>query len=135
MKSKRSGRRANIIRMYWIASFGAALLLALMLWGLLSLDPLLSWLLAINLIAFLAYAYDKRIASKRRIRLPEMLLLALAYSGGSLGALEGMHFFHHKTSKFSFQTRFWLIIAIQVILIAFYYFIIHSPFPSGRGRG
>jgi uncharacterized membrane protein YsdA (DUF1294 family) len=124
MKSKRSGRRTNTLRLYWIASFGVAIILALMLWGLLSLDPLLSWLIAINLIAFLMYGYDKRIAGSGRMRVPEALLLALAYTGGSLGALAGMYFFHHKTSKTSFQARFWLIVAIQIVLIAFYVVVI-----------
>jgi len=52
------------------------------------------------------------------------LLLALAYTGGSLGALAGMYLFHHKTSKARFQARFWLIVALQVVLIAFYYMVI-----------
>jgi uncharacterized membrane protein YsdA (DUF1294 family) len=46
------------------------------------------------------------------------LLLALA--GGSLGAYLGMHIFHHKTAKGSFQRRFWLVVAVQAVLVLIY---------------
>src|SRR5207249_886555 len=51
-------------------------------------------------------------------RVPEAVLLTLAASGGSLGAYAGMSFFRHKTLKGSFRTLYWLIVAAQVVLLA-----------------
>jgi len=88
------------------------------------MDPLLSWLLSINLVTFLAYGYDKKIAGTGRMRVPERVLLLLALAGGSPAAWLGMRAFHHKTAKQSFTTRFWLIVLIQVILVGAYFVLI-----------
>jgi uncharacterized membrane protein YsdA (DUF1294 family) len=34
-----------------------------------------------------------------------------------------MHIFHHKTAKGSFQRRFWLVVAIQVVLVVSYFWL------------
>ena len=91
------------------------------MWLLLNLDPLLSWLVSANLVTFLAYGYDKRIAGSGRTRIPERTLLTLVFVGGSLGAFIGMHLFHHKTAKSSFQVRFWAIVAVQVLILIVYW--------------
>ena len=109
----------------WLGSgllyFGLALAIALFLWLALGWDPLLSWLLAVNPVAFLTYGLDKGIAGSGLTRVPERILLALALSGGSLGAWLGMQVFHHKTRKASFQQRFWMIVAVQAVLILAYW--------------
>ena len=46
------------VRTYCAVTFGAALLLTLLLRWTFSLDLVLSWLTAITLVAFLAYGYD-----------------------------------------------------------------------------
>jgi uncharacterized membrane protein YsdA (DUF1294 family) len=102
----------------------SALLLALVLRQGLGLDPLLAWLVAISLAAFLTYGYDKSIAGTGKTRVPERALLLLAVVGGTIGAYLGMRFFHHKTLKGSFQRRFWLIAAGQAGLILLYIFLL-----------
>ena len=80
-----------------------------------------SWLLAlltgINAATFLLYGYDKAIAGGTRLRVPEAVLQGLAFLGGSPAALLGQQVFRHKTSKVSFQRRFWLILLLQALLI------------------
>src|SRR4051812_35195529 len=78
---------------------------------------LASWLVGVNTAAFALYGFDKRRAVRQGRRVPEAALLALAATGGSIGAYAGMGFFRHKTLKGSFRTLFWLIVMCQVVLI------------------
>ena len=86
-----------------------------------ALDWVQSWLLAVTGITFLTYGYDKLIAGSGATRVPERVLLTLAFAGGTAGALLGMRLFHHKTSKESFLERFWLVVAVQVVVVAGWY--------------
>ena len=113
-----------MILRYAISTTGLAILLALLIWWIFPIDELLSWLIAINLVAFLTYGYDKSIAGSRRMRVPERVLLWLALILGSLGAWLGMQVFHHKTIKGSFRRRFWLVVIIQVAVIILYYWLV-----------
>lgn len=90
-----------------------ALLLAIR-WA---VHPLIAYLLAINLSTFLAYACDKWSSTRPGLRLPERTLHLLAAFGGSPAALAGQQLFRHKTRKRPFQVRFWIIVAVQVILV------------------
>lgn len=60
-------------------------------------------LLAVNLAAFLVFGVDKRRAKRGAWRVPERTLFLLALLGGSLGAVCGMRFFHHKTRHWYFR--------------------------------
>ena len=66
------------------------------------LTTVLVYLAIVNLIAFIAYGIDKRRAKKHRWRIPEITLIMFAAIGGSIGALAGMFFWHHKTKKIKF---------------------------------
>ncbi len=61
------------------------------------------YLAALNLAAFCAFGADKRRARRHAWRISERTLLLLALAGGSLGALCGMHAFHHKTRHWYFR--------------------------------
>jgi uncharacterized membrane protein YsdA (DUF1294 family) len=73
----------------------------------------LSWfvayLIAINVVAFLMYGFDKLFASflnALRMRVPEALLIwGLAFPGGFVGAWMGMQVFGHKTGPETFGFR------------------------------
>lgn len=109
--------------------FGAlAVILAIIptvvLAGKFSFNTLTAWLIAINSTAFLYYGYDKLLAVLGTIRIPESVLLALEAIGGTLGALAGMQIFRHKTAKPEFQRRFWIIAAIQLILVLGYVLLV-----------
>jgi len=108
---------------YGILTFGLSIILTLILWGSLKADIVLTWLIAITMITFFAYGYDKAIAGSKFTRVPENVLLALTLLGGTLGAILGMQVFHHKTSKESFRAKFWIVLLIQVGLVILYFYL------------
>ena len=75
------------------------------------------YLTAINAIAFLAFASDKRRAVAGVRRTPEQILLGLAAIGGSLGAIAGQQLFRHKTRKEPFRTQLMAILILHVALV------------------
>ncbi len=68
-------------------------------------------LLVLNLVTWASYRWDKRQAGHRGARrIPERTLLALAWLGGSFGALVAVygHRRRHKTRKLRFLIPLWL---------------------------
>jgi cold shock CspA family protein/uncharacterized membrane protein YsdA (DUF1294 family) len=97
----------------------AALLFTFVSTAYLSMRGLNFWfayLLSINLWTFLFYGYDKWIAGSSFLRVPEWILHAMAFGGGSPLALASQKVFHHKTIKRSFQFVYWAIVTLQVVL-------------------
>lgn len=76
------------------------------------------YLLLVNAAAFLAFGEDKRRAKRREWRIPEATLMGLAAAGGSLGALAGMRFFHHKTRHRKFTVGVPALLIAQIALLA-----------------
>jgi uncharacterized membrane protein YsdA (DUF1294 family) len=76
------------------------------------------YLIAINLTTFAYYGYDKSRARSTASRVPETVLHGLALFGGTIGAFAGMQLFRHKTIKPAFRLLFWLIVVLQLGLIA-----------------
>jgi len=79
-----------------------------------------SWLVAINFITFLLYGLDKLKASRGWFRVPEAVLHAHAFLGGTPAALMARGFFRHKTKKRSFVIAFWSIAVLQAGLVIWY---------------
>jgi uncharacterized membrane protein YsdA (DUF1294 family) len=84
---------------------------------------LLAWLVAINLVTFVAYAWDKsqsRRSGARRVR--ERTLWILCLAGGVVGAWVAFFLLRHKTRHQSFwlvQTAaslLWIVVVGFVIL-------------------
>ena len=76
------------------------------------------YLLLVNAAAFLAFGEDKRRAKRREWRIPEATLMGLAAAGGSLGALAGMRFFHHKTRQRKVTAGVPALLIAQIALLA-----------------
>ncbi len=74
----------------------------------------------INIAAFLAMCRDKKAAQRGVRRTPEKTLFLLAILGGSLGAMIGMKYFHHKTKHKSFTIGMPLILALQLALLTWF---------------
>ncbi len=108
------------VRRFGMITFSVALLLAAVIWWYFSFDVVLSWLIAITLVTFLTYGYDKTIAGSSRMRVPEKVLLALTFAGGTLGAFVGRSLFRHKTIKASFRVQLWWVVGFQVLLVLVY---------------
>ncbi|HXV44880.1 MAG TPA: DUF1294 domain-containing protein [Anaerolineae bacterium] len=108
-------------RFGWLG-LGLALLIAMviMLWlGFSGWVLALAWLVAINLVTLIVYRYDKAIAGGESTRVPEAVLLALAFFGGSPAAYFALYHFkeRHKVQKMSFILPFWLIVTGQVLTL------------------
>lgn len=78
--------------------------------------------LALNLLTFAVYGWDKRQAKLNGQRTPEAVLLILAAVGGSVGALCGMSVFHHKTKHLAFALGVPMIAGAHLLLLSFFNF-------------
>lgn len=86
-----------------------------------ALDAFGAWLIAINLVAFLLYVYDKAIAGSGSMRVPELILLLTALFGGWIGGGLAMIWRHHKTKKVEFLIGFVICAALSFGVRALYY--------------
>ena len=84
------------------------------------------YLVIINVVAFVLMHVDKKRSKKRHHtrRIPEMVLLILAFFGGSIGIMAGMEIFRHKTKHKRFFLGVPLTLIIQVALLAAFYLLI-----------
>lgn len=88
-----------------------------------NIKNIIIYILAINIIAFLAMLIDKRKAEKGSWRIKESTLLTLGLLGGSIGAIAGMYTFHHKTQKPRFYIGLPIILILQIAIV-FYLMIL-----------
>lgn len=70
------------------------------------------YLAVINLIAFFLYGADKTKAKRGAWRIPESVLIGIAFLGGAGGAWLGMLAFRHKTK----HTKFRILVPAALIL-------------------
>ena len=76
-----------------------------------------NYFIFINVFTFIAFGVDKWRARHNQWRISEAALFLFAILGGSIGALLGMHIWHHKTRHLHFVIGIPLIMLLQVILI------------------
>ena len=80
--------------------------------------PYIYYILAsLNLIAFLAFGWDKLKAKTGKRRISEKTLFLHAFVAGAPGALIGMILFNHKTSKPKFRYGIPAILILQLGLV------------------
>lgn len=70
-----------------------------------------------NILSFILFGWDKRLAIRHKERIPERTLLLCAFLGGALGAMLGMWCFHHKTLHWKFQVLIPIFLLLQIIAI------------------
>ena len=80
---------------------------------------LLYYLLATNLLTFLAFGLDKWTARHKHWRISEAALLLLAALGGSPAALLAMYLFHHKTLHNKFRYGVPIMFVLQLAAVVF----------------
>ena len=105
---------------YLLFAFVVLVFIVILLWKFTAIHPLWIYLIAINLITFSFYGYDKYQAIHKKSRIPEAVLHILALACGSVGALAGQNIFRHKTRKLKFQVIFILIAIVQAALIIWF---------------
>ena len=81
---------------------------------------LIYYLIGINILSFIMYGLDKRLAIKKQWRISEHTLIVLGFIGGCLGSIIGMNVFHHKTKKI------WFWIGNILFLIGWVYYLIKA---------
>jgi uncharacterized membrane protein YsdA (DUF1294 family)/cold shock CspA family protein len=74
--------------------------------------------LVVSLVTLLVYRSDKARAESGTWRTPEKVLHVLELAGGWPGALVAQWRYHHKNRKTSYQIAFWLIVAVNLALLA-----------------
>ena len=84
-----------------------------------------------SVVTFVAYGWDKRQAKLDGFRVPEKTLHVLALCCGWIGALIGQKYFRHKTIKLSFRVVLWAIVALHVILIVAWFYVVIGDWFSG----
>jgi uncharacterized membrane protein YsdA (DUF1294 family)/cold shock CspA family protein len=92
----------------------------------------LHWLIptsyvAVSLLTFCAYAFDKSAAMNRRWRISEQHLHSLSMVGGWPGALVAQRLFMHKSKKPSFQVAFWIIVVVHLVAVVAFTTNIRHP--------
>ena len=80
---------------------------------------LIPFIFIINIVAFYLMRTDKQRSVRRQSRIPEVVLLAIAFFGGSVGIFLGMTAFRHKTQKLLFSVGVPVVFAIQITIILF----------------
>lgn len=87
-----------------------------------SVNNIIIYLVAINIITFLLMWYDKHEARIQQWRVSEKALFLFVLFGGSIGGIAGMYVFHHKTKKGYFKFGFPAILICQII-VAIYFMV------------
>ena len=82
---------------------------------------LLVYLLIINAIGFTLMLYDKKMAKRRELRIPEKHLFAIALIGGAFGCVIGMYTARHKTKHKNFTIGMPAILLVQLLLIGWFF--------------
>jgi uncharacterized membrane protein YsdA (DUF1294 family) len=72
------------------------------------------YLLAVNAVAYGAFAWDKRCAERDLRRIPEKTLLTIAAIGGAFGSILAQQRLRHKTRKEPFRTQLNVIAVVEV---------------------
>jgi len=109
-------RRFGLLTLFATLLIAFGLMLLFPIW-----DRFFNYLIAVNVVTFAAFGYDKLIAPTQAIRVPEAILLALTALGGCVGGVIARPIFRHKTQKVSFRLAFWPCVLISIVLIAIYY--------------
>ena len=86
---------------------------------------LLSYLLFMNVYAFIIIGWDKHKAKNNKWRIPEKKLFITGFIGGALGIYLGMQVFRHKTQHHTFQYGIPLLIIFHVAIILGIFYLLY----------
>ena len=75
------------------------------------------FIIVINMVSYLLYRNDKMRAERDDYRIPEVVLLTVAFIGGALGAFCAMMEYRHKTLHKPFAIGVPIALLIQTALV------------------
>lgn len=107
---------APLVIVLVVVSVFFGLLGALALFGMLPAWVVLIYLV-MSFLTFATYRSDKLRAGTKARRTPEATLHQLELFGGWPGALVAQQYFHHKSSKQSFQLEFWFMVLLNTVML------------------
>ena len=70
------------------------------------------YFILINIITFITFGIDKKLAKRNKNRVPESTMILLSALGGALGGFVAMYVFRHKTHK----PKFFLTVPMLLVL-------------------
>jgi len=79
------------------------------------------YLLFINFVSGILFAYDKHVAKKNRRRIPEITLHIVELLGGVFTNIILMYTLRHKNRKFSYWVWTWLMMILWLIIVIYRY--------------
>ena len=88
------------------------------------MEYIITYVIVINLIAFLAMYIDKKKAKYGKWRISESALFILVLLGGGIGGIAGMYTFRHKTQKTRFVIGFPAILIFEIFVVVYYTFFV-----------
>ena len=86
------------------------------------MDLFLVYFIIVNAAGFLLMHADKQKAIRGAWRIPERTFFLLAIAGGSVGCIAGMYTFRHKTRHKRFTILMPIILFVQCLVLAAYFF-------------
>ena len=90
--------------------------------GVFTMKNIIIYLICINIIGFFIMWLDKHKARRNQWRIPEKVLLGIAFVGGAFGALSGMRVFHHKTKHVQFVIGVPVACVLWVVILSYVLF-------------
>ena len=73
-----------------------------------------AYIVIVNIAAFCMFGIDKNAAIRQKQRIPNKVLLFMAFIGGSIGTLAGMYTFRHKTKKWYYTVTVPVLLILQI---------------------
>ena len=118
-KPPRSGK-IGVAVWFVIITLALALLLDYFLWGVLGMDPLVAWLIAINLIGMLTYYLNYLYIETDYPTLPDVVFLVQTIIGGVISTLFALLILRNKIAKHIFRRYLLWIILAQIGVVITY---------------
>lgn len=84
-----------------------------------TIQNIIIYILAINIIGFLAMFIDKKKAERGAWRISEKTLILITMFGGWIGTFSGMKLFRHKTKKPKFSVGIPVIMILEIVGIIY----------------
>lgn len=85
-----------------------------------TIKNIIIYLVAINVIGFLAMWIDKRKAENGKWRIQEKTLFMITILGGGIGTIAGMYTFRHKTQKLAFTIGLPAILILEIATVIYF---------------